>query len=71
MRRTFNPFHSLFLMSDIRGDLTVCSSKPVTHIHELKSSTRSSSGFIILLKDSLLSPRVPSLFDGSDQISDL
>lgn len=44
-------------MSDIRGDFTGCSSKPFTHIHELKSSTRSNSGFIILLKDSLLSPR--------------
>lgn len=55
-RRTFSLFRSLFLMSDIRGDLTGSSSKPITHIHELKSDTRSSSGLILLLKDSLLSP---------------
>lgn len=58
-------------LSAIRGDFTGASSKPFTHIHELKSSTRSNSGFIFLLKDSLWSLSVPSAFDGSDQICDL
>lgn len=71
-RRTFHPFHSCFCcLSDIRG-FTGCSSKPFTHTldtHWAKIKTRSNSGFIILLKVSLWSPRGSSRvwWEGSNQ----